>query len=181
MPAYLITGPNGSGKSTVGAALKARGYNVIETDFAEDLAGWFDTATGELVSDLPSHPFPQAWLNTHSWLWRRPALEKLIHDYHGKDVFFVGGAYNQKEMYDLFTKWFALYIDRATAVKRLQGRGEGRRWESGSAELERSLAWHEKSKAISDAQGGVTVDGNQTPEKIADEIVTYSNTVVTDN
>jgi hypothetical protein len=173
MPAYLLTGPNGAGKSTVGRELANRGYNVIETDHESGISGWFDNKTGKKLDFLPPHPLAPKWLTEHSWLWDRQRIEEIIAEQAGKIVFFVGGAYNQGDMYDLFDKHFTFYVDDETATRRLQARGEGNRWQSDSAELQKMLDWNHKSKQHALEAGSIPIDSSRAVTIIADEIIAY--------
>ena len=173
MPAYLITGPNDSGKSTAGKELASRGYVVIETDLQSGLSGWFDNETHERVDNLPDYPYSQEWLDSHSWLWDRQRFQEVIDQNHGKTIFFCGGAYNQKDMYGLFDKHFTLFVDDATAIKRLQARGETNRWNDDSAELKKMLDWNKKSKQHGIDSGGVIINSDRPIAITADDILKY--------
>lgn len=171
MATYLITGPNGSGKSTAGRELARRGYTVTETDIESGISGWFENATGKRLDTLPPHPLSKAWMAEHSWLWDRQRIQEIADEHQGDIVFFVGGAYNQKDMYNLFDKHFTLFVDDKTAIQRLQARGEGDRWQNGSAELQKTLDWNHKSKQHAVEVGSVLVDSSRPVEVIVDEIL----------
>ena len=72
---------------------------------------------------------------------------------------------------DSFAERFTLYLDDTTTVQRLQAR-EPERWQEDSAELQKTLAWNAKSKQISLEEGSVVINGAQSPETIADQILT---------
>lgn len=170
MPAYLITGPNGSGKSTVGRALAVRGYTVIEMDSEPGLSAWINNDTGDIVTEFPPHPFSETWLADHSWVWVKDEFMKILQKNGNKPIFFCGGAYNQKDFYDLFAERFTLYLDDATTIQRLRLR-EPNRWQEGSPELAKTLAWNAKSKQISLQQGSKIIDGSRPTDSIVNEIV----------
>lgn len=170
MPAYLITGPNGSGKSTVGKMLAECGYEVIEMDAEPGLSAWVDNSTGKVVTEFPSHPFSEQWLAAHAWVWLKDRFLQILQTSEGKTIFFCGGAYNQKDFYDLFTDRFTLYLDDAATTQRLRLR-EPARWQDGSPELIKTLAWNAKSKQISTLQGSRVIDGARPTKNIVDEIL----------
>lgn len=176
MSAYLITGPNGSGKSTVGRELAHSGFRVFETDIESGISGWFDTATQKRVTKLPPHPFSQEWLKNHAWLWDQQRLQEIIDENSDKVIFFCGGAYNQKDLYNLFKKHFTLFVNDEVATKRLQSRGEGHRWKDGSAELKKMLDWNKKSKQHAENHGSVLIDSSRSVETIVDEILSHVET-----
>ena len=146
MPAYLISGPSGSGKSSVGRELQKRGYKVVETDFEPGFSGWFDNKTGSQVMNLPPQPFTKKWFGSHSWLWNAVKVRKLISSSTPEPLFFCGGAYNEKDFYDLFGLRFALYTDNETLINRLRPR-EPNRWVDSSPELLHLLNWNSQFKA----------------------------------
>lgn len=170
MAAYLITGPNGSGKSTIGRALAARGYLVIEMDREPGLSGWIDNLSGKKITEFPPHPFSQEWMTAHSWIWFRDRFDEILETNADKPIFFCGGAYNQTDFYDSFAERFTLYLDDTTTIKRLQER-EPDRWQEGSAELEKTLTWNAKSKQISIEQGSIVIDGSQPIETSINQIL----------
>jgi shikimate kinase len=170
MPLYLISGPSGSGKSTVGRILQQRGYRVIETDFEDGLSAWFDTITGQKVTDMPVQPYPKEWLSSHRWLWDKTRMRELIAAAEADPVFFCGGAHNESEFYDVFQKRFGLWVNGKTLVKRLQPR-EPERWVSDSAELARMLEWNEKFRGYCRKKGAIVVDSSVSPDAVVDTIV----------
>lgn len=171
MPAYHISGPSGSGKSTVARVLQQRGYRIIETDFEDGLSGWYNN-TGERVTQMPTQPYPKAWVTTHDWLWDKNRMNELLTSVGGEIVFFCGGAFNEKDFYGSFEKRFGLCVDSATLVARLQPR-EPERWVNGSAELQRGLEWNEKFREFCISNGTIIVDSSVSPDMVADTILGY--------
>jgi shikimate kinase len=174
MPAYLISGPSGSGKSTVGRELQSRGYTVIETDFEPDFSGWFNNKTGEKVTVLPPQPVSKEWFESHSWLWDAARVKELIANSKDEVVFFCGGAYNEKDFYDLFDKLFALYADSETLISRLKPR-EPDTWVDGSPTLLKLLDWNSRFKDYSLGVGAILINSTSSTKAIADEILSHIN------
>jgi hypothetical protein len=170
MSLYLISGPSGSGKSTVGRILQQRGYRVIETDFEDGLSAWFDTSTGERVTNMPPQPYPLEWVASHRWQWDKARMKKLIVSAGDQPVFFCGGAHNESEFYHAFQKRFGLWVDSETITTRLQPR-EPERWTSGSAELTRVLEWNEKFRSYCRERGTTLIDSSVSPDSVADAIL----------
>ena len=172
MPAYHITGPPGSGKSTVGKVLQKRGYKVIETDFEPGISAWVHMSTKKKATNPPPQPSPKDWVAAHRWLWDEATTKKVLAGIGDEPVFFVGGAHNEKELYHLFDKRFGLFLDSDTMTKRLQAR-EPQRWRTGSAELAKILEWNKISKDFNDEHGAIPIDSTQSPEAIADVILSH--------
>lgn len=170
MSLYLISGPSGSGKSTVGRILQQRGYRVIETDFEDGLSAWFDTKTGEKVTDMPPQPYPPEWVASHRWQWDKTRMEEFIESAGVEPVFFCGGAHNEAEFYHAFQKRFGLWVNSETLIKRLQPR-EPERWANGSAELARMLEWNEKFRNYCTEKGATVIDSSVSPDSVADTIL----------
>ncbi len=171
MPAYHISGPSGSGKSHVGRELGGRGFRIIETDFEPGLASWVNYETGQKVEVSPN-PYTEDWLQAHGWLWDALKMQELVEESRDEPVFFVGGAYNQKDFVGLFHKRFGLYVDTPTLVARLRPREPGR-WAEGSPELQRTVEWNERSKQFEQATGAILIDGSLPAELVADTILSH--------
>lgn len=139
-------------------------------DMEPGLSGWINTATDKKVTKFPPHPFSQAWMAAHSWVWFRDRFEEILERNPDQPLFFCGGAYNQTEFYDSFAQRFTLYLDDETTIERLRIREPGR-WQADSAELAKTLAWNAKSKQISIEQGSVVISGALPAETIADQIL----------
>jgi hypothetical protein len=170
--AYLISGPSGSGKSTVGRELQSRGFKVIETDFEPGFSGWFNNKTGKRVTNLPPQPYTKEWFEAHSWLWDSAKVKELIADSTDEPVFFCGGAYNEKDFYDLFGLRFALCADSQILVSRLRPR-EPKTWVDGTPALLKMLDWNSRFEAFSIKSGSILVDSTAPTTKIADEILAH--------
>jgi shikimate kinase len=172
MSVYHISGPSGSGKSYVGRELGNRGFRVIETDFEPGLASWVNKESGKKVIELPPQPYPKEWVETHGWLWDAMKFNELVDETDDKPVFFVGGAHNQKDFYELFNKRFGLYVDTPTLISRVQPR-EPERWADGSAELQGLIDWNERSKDYERSSGAILIDSSVPVELVADTILKH--------
>jgi hypothetical protein len=170
MSLYLISGPSGSGKSTVGRILQQRGYRVIETDFEDGLSGWFDSNTGQKVTDMPTQPYPLEWVTSHRWCWDKSRMRELVESAGVSPLFFCGGAHNETEFYGVFSKRFGLWVNDEILVKRLQSR-EPERWANGSAELVRMLEWNRKFQDYCREKDTIIVDSSMSADSIADSIL----------
>lgn len=172
MAAYLISGPSGSGKSSVGRELQKRGFKVVETDFEPGFSGWFNNETGEKVTNPPPQPHTKIWFEAHSWLWDASKVNELISDNASKEVFFCGGAYNEKDFYDLFDLRFALHTDSETLISRLRPR-EPKTWVDDSPALLKLLDWNSRFEAYSVKNGAILIDSTAPTTKIVDEILSH--------
>lgn len=172
LSAYLISGPSGSGKSTVGRELQRRGFKVIETDHEPGFSGWFNNKTGKKVVNLPPQPFPKKWFEAHSWSWDPIKVKELISSSTSGPVFFCGGAYNEKDFYDLFNLRFALCADSQTLVDRLRPR-EPEAWVDGSPALLKLLDWNSRFEAFSIKHGAILIDSTAPVDKVVAEILSH--------
>jgi hypothetical protein len=114
MSAVLITGSAGAGKSAVATVLEQRGMACIDDDEDPFLARFVDLA-GAVVAEEPDQP-DSAWLAQHRWEWDPDRLDELIRAAEPRMLCLCGGADNQLELADRFTRVFLLEIDEPTMV-----------------------------------------------------------------
>ena len=119
MSAVLITGQSGAGKSTVAEVLTRLGLTAIDADDDPLLARSVD-AEGNVVEDESVPDF--AWLARHSWAWDPARLDELIRAAVPVTLYVCGGAANELELADRFTKMFLLEMDEPTMLARLDAR-----------------------------------------------------------
>ena len=63
-----------------------------------------------------------AWLARHSWAWNPARLDKLIRAVAPATLYVCGGAANELELADRFTRVFLLEIDEPTMLARIDAR-----------------------------------------------------------
>jgi hypothetical protein len=120
MSAVLITGCAGAGKSAIAEVLARWGLACIDDDEDPFLARFVDSA-GAVVAQEPAQP-DFAWLSRHSWQWNPARLDDLIRATAPATLYLCGGAGNQLELADRFTRVFLLEIDEPAMLARLDTR-----------------------------------------------------------
>jgi hypothetical protein len=120
MSAVLITGCSGAGKTTIAAVLAHRGLVSVDADDDPLLARSVDAA-GNVVEEEPDEP-DFAWLSRHSWAWDPARLDMVIHAAAPATLYVCGGAANELELADRFTRVFLLEIDEPTMLARVDAR-----------------------------------------------------------
>lgn len=126
MSAVQIAGCSGAGKSTIAAVLARRGLVSIDADNDLLLARFVDLA-GAVVAEVPAAP-DLAWLARHGWAWDPARLDELIRAAAPATLYVCGGADNQEELADRFTRVFLLEIDEPTMLARLDARRDYHDW-----------------------------------------------------
>lgn len=170
MPLIYITGVSGSGKSAVRTELLKRGYKAFGTD-ENGIARFYNNETGE-ITDTPIKAQDRSpeWYAHHTWKLSRQRVERLA--LQGKDnpVFLCGGASNDEEVWDLFSRIVALVIDEATLKKRIAARTTN---DFGKLPHEYAsvLEWQKGAEAYYRRMNAVLVDATQAIEVVVDEIV----------
>jgi len=170
MPLIYITGVSGSGKSAVRTELMKRGYKAIGTD-EDGIATFYNNETGKMI-DNPTNAQGRSpeWYAHHTWKMCRQRVERLA--LQGKDnpVFLCGGAANDEEVWDLFSRIVALIIDEATLKKRIAARTTN---DFGKLPHEYAsvLEWQKGAEAYYRRMNAVLVDATQAIEVVVDEIV----------
>jgi hypothetical protein len=171
MSAVLITGCSGAGKSTIAPVLARRGLTCIDSDDDPFLARFVDAA-GAVVAEEPVAP-DFAWLARHSWSWDPARLDELIRAAAPATLYICGGADNELEMADRFTRVFLLEIDEPTMLARLDARRDYHDWgRIGDTReyLRRKLPeLQDRLRAF----GAIPVDATRPLDQVADAILSH--------
>ena len=158
---FQIDGLSGTGKSTLCAELMRRGYRAVDSDSM--FAYYGDPVTG-LPSDVESRA---------NWIWEGQKLRAFARASHDVAVFICGGAMNQNEFVDLFTKRFTLRIDSDTMRQRLLARTNnsfGKDPEDLAEQLELNQHVAEDAKR----NGSIVIDATRPIHVVADDVVRLS-------
>lgn len=171
MSLYFITGAGGTGKSEICRELKKRGYTTYDVD-EDGLAHWQHTKTGFVhpKSSVKQEQRTVEFLAEHDWNVQRKDVEALTSDDANEKVFLCGSMGNEEELYDLFTKVFALYVDDDTLRHRLANRTDNN-WGKQEHELEQTLDYHHYSFEMHKNRGDTVINTNRPIELVVDEIL----------
>ncbi|MEU8517059.1 hypothetical protein AB0C76_36575 [Kitasatospora sp. NPDC048722] len=169
MSAVQIAGCSGAGKSTVAAVLARRGLVSIDAD-ADPLLARFVDPGGAVVAQQPTEP-DLAWLARHSWAWDPARLDELIRAAGPATLYVCGGADNQQDIADRFTRVFLLEIDEPTMPARLDARQDHHDW--GRIGDTREYL-RRKLPVLQDhlrSSGAIVVDATRPPDQVVDAIL----------
>jgi len=170
MPLIYITGVSGSGKSAVRIELMKRGYKAFDTD-EDGIAAFYNNETGGIV-DKPKNAQDRSpeWYARHTWKMSREGVERLA--LQGKDnpVFLCGGASNDEEVCDLFSRIVALIVDKETLKKRITTRTTNR-FGKQPHEYASILEEQKRAEAYYQRMNAMLVDATQAIEAVVDDIV----------
>jgi hypothetical protein len=171
MSAVLITGLSGAGKSTIAEVLARRGLASIDSDADPLLARSVDS-DGNVVEDLSDPDF--AWLARHSWEWDPARLDELIRAAGPVTLYVCGGADNELELADRFTRVFLLEMDEATMLARLDSPSRHNDWgRIGDTReyLRRRLPGHQDRLR---AFGAIPIDARRPLDQVVDAILSHT-------
>ena len=172
MSAVQIAGCSGAGKSTIAAMLARRGLTAIDSDSDPELARMVDAA-GQVVLDEPAEP-DLSWLSQHSWAWNPARLDELIAAAAPATLYVCGGADNQHEVADRFTRVFLLEIDEPTMLARLDARRDYHDWGRIGDTREYLRGKLPELQDRLRAAGAVPIDARQPPDRVLDAILSYT-------
>jgi dephospho-CoA kinase len=156
---YLIEGLSGTGKTSVAEELIKRGYNAIDAD---EIFGFF----GDVTTGLPTEE-----VSKKEWLWDRSKFEDVVNKNTGV-LFVSGGAMNQEDFANSFSKVFTLQVDDETLKERLKNRTNND-YGKQPHELARLLEWNKGVEIWSKKRGTVLIDAAKDLNKVVDEILSY--------
>ena len=167
MSAFQIAGCSGAGKTAIAAVLTRRGLAAIDADNDPLLARSVD-AGGNVVEEPGEPDF--GWLSRHSWAWDPARLDELIRAAAPATLYVCGGADNQLELADRFTRVFLLEIDEPTMLARLEARPDNDWGRIGDTReyLCRKLP---VLQARLRASGANSVDARKPIDQVADDII----------
>lgn len=170
MSLVYVTGISGSGKSAARKELRRCGYSAFGTD-EDSIAYFYNNATGETVgNELTSEDRTPEWRARHEWKAARSKVEKLAESAKDRPVFLCGVVANQYELWDLFSKVFALIVDDETLKRRLADRIDNDFGKS-PHELKEILEWQGTVEQDYEKLGAVIINAAQPIENVVDEII----------
>lgn len=155
---FQIDGLSGTGKSTLYGELARRGYRAVDAD--AEFGHHADPTTGQ-PTDVESR---------ENWMWDGQKLRAFAQTCNEDPVFICGGALNQQQFADLFTKRFMLRIDNDTMRQRLFTRTNndyGKAPDELAEQLELNMHIIEDARRI----GSSVIDATRTISEVADEIL----------
>lgn len=171
MPLYYVTGISGSGKSSVRDELKRRGYTAFGTD-EDDLAYFYHNQTGKRIKNhVAIEDRTPEWRAQHTWKLSRARAEGLLKQSKGSAVFLCGVTANDAdELWDLFSKVFALFIDEDTLKHRIASRTNNDFGKS-AHELQILIEWQKTAKEDYSKLGAVLIDATKPLGQVVDQIL----------
>ena len=169
MGAVQIAGCSAAGKSTVAAELARRGLASIDADDDPRLARFVDQ-DGAVVEEEPAAP-DLAWLDRHGWAWDPARLDELIEVAAPSTLYVCGGADNQHELADRFTRVFLLEIDEPTMLARLDAPSRDNEWGRIGDTREYLRRRLPEVQGRLRASGAIPVDARQPLDQVVDAIL----------
>jgi len=171
MSLIYITGISGSGKSAVLKELKNRGYEAYGTD-EDGISAFFDNATNEILDNPPNQSEQRTpeWRSQYTWKMRKELVEDLSKKANNKDIYIIGVAANEGEVWDYFDVVMALVIDEETLKKRLAQRTDNN-FGKADHELQQILDWQRNTNDAYKKFGHITIDATQPIGDVADEVI----------
>jgi hypothetical protein len=144
-----------------------RGLECIDDDEDPFLARFVDPV-GAVVEEPAEPDF--AWLSRHSWAWDPARLDELIRAAAPATLYLCGGADNQLELADRFTRVILLEIDEPTMLARLDTRQDNEWGRAGeSREYIRRLlpGYQDRLRAF----GAIPIDARQPLDQVVGAIL----------
>lgn len=134
MKRVLVTGMSGTGKSSVLAALRARGFKTVDTDYGD----W-------------SEQVDIAGSGGKEWLWREHLMTRLLATENAEVLFVSGTVRNQTKFYGRFNHVVLLTAPVTVMTERL-ARRTNNPYGKNPAELPRSSSSRRRSSRRSGDQ-----------------------------
>lgn len=172
MALFYITGTPGSGKSAVCDELKRRGYIAYDTD-KDAIAFFYDNATGEVIKQhVSAEDRTPEWRQKHTWKAKRETVKSLVAPVENDPVFLCGVTANDAaELWDLFTKVFALTIDDEQVLKKRIGDRSEDGYGKNPHEFAILLQWQQTAAADYKALGAILINADRPIEEVVNDIL----------
>lgn len=174
MSLVYITGISGSGKSAVLKELQSRGFEAYGTD-EDGVSAFFDNETNEILNDPPatSEQRTPEWRSHFTWKMRKDRVEELKNSAKDKDIYLLGVAANEGEVWDFFDVVMALVIDDETLKQRIAHRTDNDFGKS-EHELKQIMDWQHNTNEAYAKFGHIIIDATQPISKVTDDILLKS-------
>ena len=158
MKRVLLTGMSGTGKSSVIAALQARGFKTVDTDYG----GWSEQV------DVPASDGPPQ----KEWLWREDLIARLLATEDAEVLFVSGAVRNQTKFYPQFDHVVLLTAPVAVITERLAVRTNNPYGKS-QAELAEVLRHKETVEPALTRGADLEIDTSVPLEEVVETILTF--------
>jgi len=158
MKRVLLTGMSGTGKSSVIAALQARGFKTVDTDYG----GWSEQV------DVPASDGPPQ----KEWLWREDLIARLLATEDAEVLFVSGAVRNQTKFYPQFDHVVLLTAPVAVITERLAVRTNNPYGKS-QADLAEVLALKETVEPALTRGADLEIDTSVPLEEVVETILTF--------
>ena len=152
-----------------------RGLAAIDADDDPWLARMVDAA-GNVVEEADEPDEPDfAWLAQHSWAWDPVRLDELIRAAAPATLYVCGGADNELELADRFSRVSLLEIDEPTMLARLDARRDYHDWGRIGDTREYLRRKLPKLQGRLRAFGAVSIDARQQPlDQVVEAILAHT-------
>jgi hypothetical protein len=136
----------------------------------------FADSSGAVVAEEPDDP-DLAWLARHRWEWDPARLDELISAAAPATLYLCGGADNELELADRFTRVFLPEIDEPTMLARLDMR-QGNEWGRAGDSREYIRRLLPGYQARLRAFGAIAIDARQPRDQVVDVILSHTEGVI---
>jgi len=171
MPLIYVTGNAGAGKSTICKELKARGYDEVYDIDENNIAAWYDRATGERVEyPKKDEQRTKAWNDKHSYKMARSRIEQFAKDSKNETIYLCGQSIHDEEVWDLFDDTIFLVVDKESLKYRLTNR-EGNVFGKTPGELTAIMEVHDSFQLKHQKNGATFIEATRQISKVVEEII----------
>jgi dephospho-CoA kinase len=170
VPLIYITGPTAAGKTTVGEALRAKGYEVYDSD-ADGMRYWADKNSLEPVDPPVKNALedPQ-WHENHIYALAEEPIHDLYKKAKGRRIFLVGVTANDLSYRSLFDKIILLSVDEKTQANRINNR-TNHNYGKAPHQFKTAQKWRAIQIEKYRAAGAIEIDTSQSADEVVEQIL----------
>jgi dephospho-CoA kinase len=173
MSLIYITGPTAAGKTTLGEALRAKGFEVHDTD-DEGMRHWCDKFTKEPVDPPIKNALEDPhWHEDHIFTLSEEPVLKLYEKAKNKTIFLCGITQTDLDYKHLFSKIILLKIDEETQKHRIINR-TNHNYGKPPHQFAAALKWRKPQIEKYQAAGAHEIDATKPLDQIVDEVLSFA-------
>ena len=169
---FFVAGVSGAGKSTVAKTLDSMGVSVIDVDEVPGLCAWVNLRTGERADSGNTDSVDDKFMDEHDYKCDMEKVQEMLGQ-SDDNIFVFGNVGDNSDFLPLFDTVLLLQCSPETQIERLKTRDTNSFGKDPSVHT-RVLKWKKVLDELMIKAGAKVINTDQSPEKVIEEVLSYS-------